>query len=90
MNKFLGVLGVLLLAVAVIGLFLNKSEALAGGFLIGGLALCVMAALAPRLEGALEVGLTGAKFNVAAINDVIQRGENEVRTTTLPEIEEVL
>lgn len=58
--------------------------------MVGGVALCVFAALTPRLEGSQEVGLTGAKFNVAAVTRVIAQGEIEVQTQTLAEIEDVV
>lgn len=90
LNPFLGVLGVLLLIVASVGMFLDRPEALIGGFLVAGVTLCVLAVLTPRLEGSQEVGLTGAKFNVAAVKQVIAQGEIEVRTQTLTEIEEVV
>jgi hypothetical protein len=89
LNPFLGALGVLLLIVASVGMFLDRPEALIGGFLVAGVALCVFAVLTPRLEGSQEVGLTGAKFNVAALKQVIAQGEIEVRTERLAEIEEV-
>ena len=89
-NPFLGVLGVLLLGVAAAGMFLSKPEGVVGGFLVGGMALCIIAVLAPRLEGNQEVGLTGAKLNIAKVSQDIALGELEVRSLTLAEIEEVL
>ena len=90
LNRFLAVLGVLLLGVAVAGLFLDKPAELTGGFLIAGLALCLFAALTSRLVGTQKVGLTGAEFNFAALEDEVEEGEKELQTKTLPEIEEVL
>jgi hypothetical protein len=90
LNPFLAASGVFLLLVAAIGLFVSRPEALVGGFLIGGVALCFFAVVTPRLEGGQEVGLTGAKFNLAAVKQVIEQGEIEVRTQTLLEVEDLL
>lgn len=59
-NLFLAVLGVLCLVLAAVGLFLERSEVLAGGFLMGGIFLRVAGVMTPRLEGAQKAGLTGA------------------------------
>ncbi|MFK0042413.1 hypothetical protein ACIQTW_21465 [Paenarthrobacter sp. NPDC090517] len=89
-NLFLAVLGVVCLVVAGIGLFLERSEALAGGFLIGGIFLCVAGVMAPRMEGGQKVGLTGAEFNLASLPETIKEAEIEVKTQRLPEIEDVI
>ena len=54
------------------------------------MALCIIAVLAPRLEGNQEVGLNRAKLNIAKVSQDIALGELEVRSLTLAEIEEVL
>lgn len=89
-NPFLAVLGVLCLVVAGIGLLMERSEALAGGFLIGGVFLCVAGVMAPRLEGGQKVGLTGAEFNLARLPEIIEKAEIEVKTERLAEIEDVI
>lgn len=89
LNPFLAVLGVLCLVLAAVGLLLERSEALAGGFLIGGIFLCVAGVMAPRMEGGQKVGLTGAEFNLGKLSEVIKKAEIEVETERLPEIEDV-
>lgn len=90
LNPFLAALGVLCLVVAGVGFLLERSEALAGGFLIGGIFLCVAGVLAPRMEGGQKVGLTGAEFNLGKLPEIIEKAEIEVNTERLDEIEDVL
>lgn len=87
---FLGILGTLLLLAAIIGFFAGKNGALIGTFTVVGAALCVSAAVAPRLEGAQEFGLQGAKINVAQLKQTIEKGETELESGKLAELEEVL
>lgn len=89
-NIFLSVLGVLCIVVAVACVFLERSELLAGGFLIGGLFLVVVAVMAPRMEGGQKVGLTGAEINLASLAEVADQAEIEAKTHRLPEIEDVI
>jgi hypothetical protein len=85
-NRLLAVVGVALLAVAAVGLILERSAALVGGFLVVGGALTLASAFVSRLEGAQELGLTGAKFNIAVAAEV---GEAEVKTGQLLSLEEL-
>src|SRR4051812_31891169 len=89
-NPFLGIAGAVLLLVAIAGFFIGRPAPIVGGFLIGGIALCFMAVVTPRLEGSQEIGLTGAKFNLAAVAETIKKGEIEIETKSLPDIQEIL
>ena len=89
-NLFLAVLGILCFAVAAIGLFMDRNEGLSGGFLIGGIFLCVASVMAPRMEGEQQVGLTGAKFTLNKLPPAIEAAEKELATKQLPEIEDIL
>lgn len=89
-SVFLGVLGTLLLLAAVTGFFIGRDGALIGVFTVVGAAVCVAAVVAPRLEGAQEFGLQGAKINVAELKLTLEKGEKELETQQLPELEEVL
>ena len=88
-NHFLSITGALLLVVATIGFFIGRPAAIVDAFLIGGIALCFMGVVAGRLEGSQEIGLTGARFNLAALEQAIKKGEVELQTKPLPDIKEL-
>jgi hypothetical protein len=84
-SRLLAITGVLLLGVAAAGFLMGRSELLAGGFLIVGAALTLVSVLVPRLEGAQELTLTGAKIFIAKV----QSAEAELETKRLPELEDL-
>ena len=86
-NVLLAFLGVVLLVVAVVGFLMNKTDALVGAFLVIGAALVLVAVLMPRLEGPIEVSLTGAKLNIATLAAV---AEAELAAGSLTELEDLL
>ena len=85
-NYLLASIGAFLLVVASVGFLLDRSAVLAGGFLICGTALTLISVLVRRLEGSQEIGLTGAKINIAR---TILEGERDLETKLLPGIEEL-
>lgn len=85
-SRFLATVGVGLSSAGVTGMFLDKSEALAGGSILIGAVVCVISVLGPRLSGPQELSLTKAKLNIAA--DVV-RGETELRSERLPDVSEL-
>jgi hypothetical protein len=86
-NVLLATIGVVLLVVSVVGFLMNKTDALVGAFLVIGATLVLVAVLVPRLEGPLEVSLTGAKLNIATLAAV---AEAELAAGSLVELEDLL
>lgn len=87
---FLSVVGVLCFVMAGACVFLDRSELLAGGFLIGGIFLVIVGVMAPRMEGGQKVSLTGAEINLASLPEVVDKAEVEAKTERLAEIEDVI
>ena len=85
-SRFLATVGVGLGSSGVTAMFLDKSEALAGGSMLLGAVVCIISVLAPKMSGPQEIGLAGAKLNIAL--DIVQ-GEAELRTEKLPDFSEL-
>ncbi len=86
-NFYLAGVGLLLLVVAVVGLFTNRNEGLVGAFLVLGVTICVVAVVVSRMEGQQELSLKGAKLNLAKL---VEPGENELKSSRLPSLEDVI
>ncbi|MFE7760649.1 hypothetical protein [Streptomyces sp. NPDC057438] len=66
-NLLLTSVGVILVAVAIVGFFRNGGATTIGVFVVLGAALILMGVFEPRMEGQASISLTGAKWTLRSI-----------------------
>lgn len=83
-NKFLAVLGALLIMAAAVGLFTDRNGVLVAIFLCVGAGLCFSAVLTDRMEGEQSMTAQGGfKWNIAAV----RQAEQELKSGQVLELE---
>jgi hypothetical protein len=87
-NRFLAAVGLLLIAIAAVGLFIHENQPLSGTFLFLGVTLVVISVFEPRMEDEQSLSPGGLKFNLGKAERSALRTDSQAKTGTLIPLDE--
>lgn len=88
-NRFLAVVGLVLVAIAAAGLFVHENQPLSGTFLFLGVVLVIFSVFEPGMEGEQTVSAGQVKFNLGKKAERrALKADRQVKTGTLIPLEE--
>ena len=88
-NRLLATIGVILIAIAACGLFLNENQPLSGTFLFFGVVTIILSVFEPRMEGEQTVTPTRLGLNLSKIEKSISQTETQRQVGNLIPLDDV-